>query len=316
MGTKIYDLAVIGGGPAGASASLYGARAGLSVVCFEPKVPSGQISQTDLVDNYPGLPDISGQELAESLFNHALSAGAEHIAESVDLIERNDEGLFELKYPSGSLSSLSLICALGATPRRAGFRGEKEFTGRGVSYCATCDAMFFRGKTVYVIGGGKTACEEALFLSRFAAEVIMVVRKGAFRAPRGITDRIAKVPNIKARFSTTILEVCGQRMIEEVVLRDSEAQEIYSDCYKPGMCGVFVFVGFDSDTQLVSRMVECAEDGGVVTAEDMSTATPGLYCAGDMRSKYLRQVVTAVSDGAIAATAASHYVERLADNSL
>ena len=144
----------------------------------------------------------------------------------------------------------------------------------------------------------------------------MVVRKSAFRAPRGITERIAKVPNIKVRFSTTILEVRGQRMIEEVVLRDGAAQETYSDGYKPGMCGVFVFVGFDPDTRLVSRMAECAEDSGVVTAEDMSTAMPGLYCAGDMRSKYLRQVVTAVSDGAIAATAAARYAERFADNSL
>lgn len=311
MSKSLYDLAVIGGGPAGASASLYGSRAGLSVICFEPNVPSGQISQTDLVDNYPGLPDVSGQDLSAALFNHALSAGITHIGEHVDRLSLDDQGLFILDATSGRFVSRSVVCALGATPKRAGFEGEDAFTGRGVSYCATCDAMFFRGKTVYVVGGGKTACEEALFLSRFASEVIMLVRKDAFRAPKGISDRIAKVPNITVRFLTTLLEVRGDRMIEEVVLRNNMSMETYSDSFKPGMCGVFVFVGFDPDARLVADMVECAEDGGVVTAEDMSTKTPGLYCAGDMRSKYLRQVVTAASDGAIAATAASRYVEQL-----
>lgn len=311
MSKSLYDLAVIGGGPAGASASLYGSRAGLDVVCFESNVPSGQIAQTDLVDNYPGLPDVSGQDLSTALFNHALSAGITHIDESVDAVSRDDTGLFILDSPSGRVLSRSVICALGATPKRAGFKGEEAFAGRGVSYCATCDAMFFRGKTVYVVGGGKTACEEALFLARFASEVTMLVRKETFRAPRGITDRIAKVPNINVRFSTTLLEVRGERMIEEVVLYDNTPRETYSVSYRPGTCGVFVFVGFDPEIRLVSDMVERAEDGGVVTAEDMSTKTPGLYCAGDMRSKYLRQVVTAVSDGAIAATAASRYVEQL-----
>ncbi len=309
MATYHYDLAVIGGGPAGAAASLYGSRAGVSVVCFEPNVPAGQIAQTDLVDNYPGLPDVSGQELSETLFNHALSAGADHISEGVESIKVDDQGDFSLAYPSGHLSARSLVCALGATPKRAGFKGEQEFSGRGVSYCATCDAMFFRGKTVYVVGGGKTACEEALFLARFAREVIMLVRKSNFRAPRGIADRIDKVPNITVKFFTSIIEVRGKRMIEEIVLRDNDTQELHSFSYEPGTCGVFVFVGFDPATQLVSSMVEIADDGGVITAEDMSTSTPGLYCAGDMRSKYLRQVVTAVSDGAIAATAAERYVE-------
>lgn len=310
MDVTSFDLIVVGGGPAGSSAALYGARAGLSVACIEPYIPCGQISQSDLVDNYPGLPDIAGSDLSTRLFDHAITAGVAHISQTVESIEKLLDGSFSIQLDEGSLHARSVICALGASPRKAGFSGEEAFTGRGVSYCATCDAMFFKGKTVYVVGGGKTACEEALFLSRFAREVIMLVRKDVFRAPNGITNHIAEVPNITVRFSTIIKELSGVRMPEKLVLQHVKTEELETIEYQPGAFGVFVFVGFDPQVDLVKDLVELDLTlGGVVTGEDMSTKTPGLFCAGDMRSKYLRQVVTAVSDGAIAATAATRYLD-------
>ncbi len=312
MEASSFDLVVVGGGPAGSSAALYGARAGLSVACVEPYIPCGQISQSDLVDNYPGLPDISGSELSARLFDHAISAGVTHVSQSIESIEKLSDGGFSIQLGKGSLHAQSVVCALGASPRKAGFTGEETFTGRGVSYCATCDAMFFKNKTVYVVGGGKTACEEALYLARFAREVIMLVRREAFRAPKGITNRIAEVPNITVRFSTIIKELSGARMPDKLVLQHVKTGELETIEYQLGAFGVFVFVGFDPQVNLLKDLVELdSNSGGVITDEDMSTKTPGLFCAGDMRSKYLRQVVTAVSDGAIAATAASRYLESL-----
>ena len=303
MTTAIYDLAVIGGGPAGLSAALYGTRAGLDTVIFEPGLPGGQIAQTDSVDNYPGLPDISGYELGA-----ALDAGAHQLQRSADALIQNADGTFSINVGSDSVAARSVVCALGARPRKAGFAGEDAFIGRGVSYCATCDGMFYRGKLVYVIGGGKAACDEALFLSRIASRVVMLVRRDQFRAPRGIVAKVQAAENIEVRFNTSLEKLGGESLPTTVSFRNTVTNDLIKEEHAAGSFGVFVFTGFDPITNLIADYVDIADNGGVLTGEDMSTKTPGLYCAGDMRSKMLRQVVTAVSDGAIAATAAYQYI--------
>lgn len=302
------DLAVIGGGPAGSSAALYGARAGLKTVIFEPGLPGGQIAQTDIVDNYPGLPDISGFELGSALYQHALDAGVEQEQHFVDALHRKPDGSFLLNTGSDEVGARAVVCALGAKARKAGFTGEDTFTGRGVSYCATCDGMFYRGKLVYVIGGGKAACDEALFLSRIASHVIMLVRRDQFRAPKGIVNKIQATANIDVRFNTLVDSLAGDALPTTIVLKNVLTQQLTEERHDPGSFGVFVFTGFDPVAGLVNEYVDRADDGGVITKEDMSTKTPGLFCAGDMRVKPLRQVVTAVSDGAIAATSAYNYL--------
>ena len=308
MLTTECDLAVIGGGPAGSSAALYGARAGMKTVIFEPGLPGGQIAQTDIVDNYPGLPDISGFELGSALYQHALDAGVEQAQRFVDAIHLKSDGSFLLNVGSDEVNARTVVCALGAKARKAGFSGEDTYTGRGVSYCATCDGMFYRGKLVYVIGGGKAACDEALFLSRIASRVIMLVRRDQFRAPKGIVDKIHATENIDVRFNTLVDSLEGEALPTIIVLKDSVTQQLTEERYEQGSFGVFDFTGFDPVVSLVDEFVDIADDGGVIAGEDMSTKTPGLFCAGDMRSKPLRQVVTAVSDGAIAATSAYNYL--------
>lgn len=308
MVSKECDLAVIGGGPAGSSAALYGARAGLKTVIFEPGLPGGQIAQTDIVDNYPGLPDISGFELGSALYQHALDAGVEQVQHSVDALHRKPDGSFLLNIGSGEVGARAVVCALGAKARKAEFTGEDTFTGRGVSYCATCDGMFYRGKLVYVIGGGKAACDEALFLARIASRVIMLVRRDQFRAPKGIVNKIQATANIDVRFNTLVDSLAGDALPTTIVLKNVLTQQPTEERHDPGSFGVFVFTGFDPVAGLVNEYVDIADSGGVITKEDMSTKTPGLFCAGDMRVKSLRQVVTAVSDGAIAATSAYNYL--------
>lgn len=308
MATTEWELAVIGGGPAGSSAALYGARAGMKTIIFEPGLPGGQIAQTDIVDNYPGLPDISGYELGAVLYQHALDAGAMQSQHFVDALHLASDGSFVLDVGSDRVTARAVVCALGAKPRKAGFIGEDAFTGRGVSYCATCDGMFYRGKIVYVIGGGKAACDEALFLSRIASRVIMLVRRDRFRAPKGIVEKINATENIEVRFNTLVDSLAGESLPTSIVLKDTVTQRLTEESHDAGSFGVFVFTGFDPTVDLVSEYVDTADGGGVITKEDMSTRTPGLFCAGDMRLKPLRQVVTAVSDGAIAATSAYNYL--------
>ena len=193
---------------------------------------------------------------------------------------------------------------MGATPRSAGFVGEDTYRGRGVSYCATCDGMFFRGKQVFVIGGGNSACEEALFLSDIASSVTIVLRRDQFRAPEGVVNKVLANDNISVRYQTSIVELSGESMPTTITFKDNATGETYSESFDPGSFGIFVFAGTQPHAELVEHLVDLAPDGGIVTDDSMVTRTPGLFAAGDIRSKRLRQVVTAVSDGAIAATSA------------
>lgn len=305
-----YDVVILGGGAAGYTAGIYAVRSGLHTVVVEQGMPGGQIATTDMVDNYPGIPHISGAELGQRFEEHASSLGVETVYAMVTAVSGSEQGFIIETGPSGPIEGRSLIVATGAVPREVGFEGERAFRGRGVSYCATCDGMFYRDKTVFVVGGGNAACEEAIYLSHIAREVIMVVRRDEFRAPKGIVDELNEVPNIKVRFNTSITEIRGERFIADITFRDNVTNEVVVEHFDEGTVGIFVFAGTLPVTDLVSGYIQLGPDGGIVTDENMATGFPGLFAAGDVRTKRLRQVITAASDGAIAATSAYHYLRQ------
>lgn len=307
---KKYDLAIIGGGPAGYSAALYAARANLDVIVFEQGMPGGQIATTDIIDNYPGIPNISGSGLGDAMRSHAEDAGAH--AEYAMVTKILEHGGFTIDTSAGPFESRALIMATGATPRPGGFDREDEYRGRGISYCATCDGMFYRGKQVFVIGGGNSAVEEALYLSKIADQVTMVVRRDKFRASPGLVSKLMEAGNISIRFNTSIVAVSGNQLLTSITFNDNISNDRHIEEMPEGSFGIFVFTGMNPVTDLVDGMVEFGIDGGVLTDENMATKTPGLYCAGDMRSKSLRQVITAASDGAIAAMSAYRYLDQSA----
>lgn len=299
------DIAIIGGGPAGYSAAIYAARANLTTTVFEQGMSGGQIASTNEIENYPGIPLLSGVELGERFQQHAEGLGAQVAWSMVTGIDYDvDDALFTVHHDMGDTIARSVIACMGATPRSAGFVGEETYRGRGVSYCATCDGMFFRGKQVFVIGGGNSACEEALFLSDIASSVTIVLRRDRFRAPEGVVQKVLAKDNISVRYQTSIVELSRDTMPTTIAFKDNTTGETYAESFDPGSFGIFVFTGTQPHTELVEHLVDLASDGGIVTDESMATSTPGLFAAGDIRSKHLRQVVTAVSDGAIAATSA------------
>lgn len=302
---QLIDVAIIGGGPAGYAAAIYTARANLSTTVIEQGMSGGQIATTNEVENYPGIPLLSGVELGERFQQHAEGLGAQVEWSMVTGIDYDaDASLFTVHHDTGETIARSVIACMGATPRPAGFVGEDAYRGRGVSYCATCDGMFFRGKQVFVIGGGNAACEEALFLSDIASNVTIVLRRDQFRAPDGVVQKVLAKDNISARYQTSIVALSGEAMPTTITFKDNATAETHTETFEPGSFGIFVFTGTQPHTELVEHLVDLAPDGGIVTDDSMATRTPGLFAAGDIRSKRLRQVVTAVSDGAIAATSA------------
>lgn len=302
---QLIDVAIIGGGPAGYAAAIYTARANLSTTVIEQGMSGGQIATTNEVENYPGIPLLSGVELGERFQQHAKGLGAQVEWSMVTGIDYDaDASLFTVHHDTGETIARSVIACMGATPRPAGFVGEDAYRGRGVSYCATCDGMFFRGKQVFVIGGGNAACEEALFLSDIASNVTIVLRRDQFRAPEGVVQKVLAKDNISVRYQTSIVELSGEAMPTTIAFKDNASGEIHTESFEPGSFGIFVFTGTQPHTELVEHLVDLAPDGGILTDESMATRTPGLFAAGDIRSKRLRQVVTAVSDGAIAAISA------------
>ena len=303
------DLVIIGGGPAGLTASLYASRSLLDTITLEQEAVGGQVILTNEVDNYPAVPHVDGYTLAEAMRTQAEELGGSIVMESALSITTDPgTGTFHVTSSDAEYVSRAVILAGGATPRRAGFDGEERFAGHGVSYCATCDGMFYRGKRVYVVGGGNSACEEALFLTRFASEVVLVVRKDHVRAQASVARQLDENPKIKIEFETTLVAVGGGELLSWVSLRDERTGQVHTEKYDEGSFGVFVFVGRVPATSLVAGMIDLDETGHVVTDERMATRVPGLFAAGDVRSKALRQIVTAASDGAIAATSVAAYL--------
>lgn len=303
-----FDVAIIGSGPAGCSAAIYASRDLLSVAVFEKGDFGGQIASSSEVENYPGVPHIDGYSLMSTMRDQAISFGASFIQTGVDNVELQPKGDFLLRAYKDAYRAKTVIACLGRTPSRAGFEGEAEFTGRGVSYCATCDAMFYRNKQVFVSGGGNSAAEEALFLSRFASQVTVLVRRNAMRAEAGLVDRLVSTPNIEILYNTSVVSVNGKDLLTSITLRDTVSGLETKYEYDEGAFGVFVYVGAKPDTGLLKGFVELDNRGYIRTDYDQRTSIPGLFAAGDCTDGQLKQVVTAVSDGAQAAVSASRYI--------
>ena len=301
----IYDVVVIGAGPAGLSAGLYASRAKLSTLLIEKMYPGGQAANTYIIENYPGFAEgITGSELADRLKVQAEKFGAELINGDVKELKKLDDR-FLINMKRDSLEARSVILAMGAEPRKLGVKGENEFVGRGVSYCATCDGAFYMNKPIIMVGGGDTAIEEALFLTRFASQITVIHRRNELRATKILQDRAFSNEKINFVWDSVVEEIKGKDALEEVVVNNVKTGELKS-VYG---AGIFVAIGYTPNNDLVKDLVELDDNGYVITDDRMNTSLPGVFAAGDLRQKALRQVVTAVSDGAIAAVEAGKYLE-------
>jgi thioredoxin reductase (NADPH) len=304
--SDFYDLIIIGGGPGGLSAAIYAMRAALKTVLVEKGVPGGQVTMSDEVENYPGYTHISGAELSMKFAQHAQSYGLETISQEVTAL---DPGLDQhtVVLASGEvLKGHAVILATGGNPKKLDVPGEDEFYGKGVSYCATCDGFFFRGKTVMVVGGGDSAAEEALYLAKICKKVYIAHRRDELRASKILQQRVFDDCNIEILWNTVVTQIkAGADGVESVDLKDtltSETRDLLVD-------GVFVFIGFIPNNTLVPAGTRMNADGMVITDEKCETISPGLYVIGDLREKFARQIVLAAADGCTAALAAAHFVE-------
>lgn len=308
MNRPVYDMVIIGGGPGGYTAALYAARAGLSALVLEKLSPGGQMALSHKIDNYPGFPDgIDGYSLGELMQEQAHRFGAETEYAEVRSLELNTSPK-AIHTSEGTFYGKTLVLATGANPRELGLPGEADLVGRGVAYCASCDGMFYRGKTVAVVGGGNSAVEDALQLSRIAKNVILIHRRDTLRAEKIAGDALAKAENVEFRWNTQVTELLHDEKLTGLKLRNTvTGEESTLNCD-----GVFVSVGRKPVTDLVRGQLTLDESGYVAADESTATSIPGVYAVGDLRTKRLRQVVTAVADGAIAVHMAEGYLARLA----
>jgi thioredoxin reductase (NADPH) len=298
-------MIILGSGPAGLSAAQYAARAALKVLVIENGA-SSQAFNINKLENYPGLhPAVSGPDFMDAMKAQAASFGATFRMASITSIDKIGD-TFSLKSDSETFKASTVLIATGAEHRKLGIPGENEFEGRGVSYCATCDGPFFRNKRIVVIGGGDAACDEATYLSTLSSDITIIHRKASFRAQKAVAERILANNGIKKIFNTVVKEIKGSAKVESLVLENTQTGEVS----EIGADGVFIFVGMIPRSDLV-EMLPKDESGYIITNEKMETPVKGLYCAGDIRSKSFRQVVTATADGAIAADTAGKYIREL-----
>lgn len=309
---KLYDVIIIGAGPAGLSAGAYAGRARLSTLIIEKAKDGGQIVITDEIENYPGsLEHESGPSLVERMAAQASRFGAEKIFDTVQDMELEGK-VKTIRCAHGEYQAKTVIIAAGAYPTPIGCPGERELTGKGVSYCATCDAAFFEGFEVFVVGGGDSAVEEALYLTKFARQVTIIHRRNELRAAKSIQEKAFANPKMKFMWDTVVKELKGDGLLTSMVVENvktGERREITAD-EEDGTFGVFVFIGFKPMSAVFEGKV-AMENGYILTDEDMRCSVPGVFAAGDIRKKSLRQVVTAAADGAIAAVQAGKYLEEM-----
>jgi len=307
MNSEFYDLIIVGGGAAGLTAGLYGVRAKLKTILLE-KLPltGGQIVYSEKVENYPGFPEgITGTELTLLMETQARNFGLE--LKTAEVINLKDEGeIKRILSNEGEYLSRTVIIATGASPRRLGVEGEDRLIGKGISFCATCDGFFFKDQEVMVVGGGDTALVEALHLTRHAKKVYIVHRRNALRATKVFQERAFKNAKIEFIWDTIVEKISGESSVEKVTLKNIKTGETW----EKKISGLFIFVGIQPNTQFLSGMVALDEQGFIITNENLETSVPGIFAAGDVRKKLLRQLSTAVGDGATAAFAAGKYLER------
>lgn len=301
---KIYDMIIIGGGPAGYTAALYGARAGLSTLVMEKMVVGGQMALTDKIDNYPGFEDgIEGLSLGEKMKNEAERSGARTVFATVLSADLKSDPKV-IKTSDDIFYGRTVVIATGAEPRELGVAMEKELVGRGVSYCATCDGMFFKGKTVVVVGGGNTAAADILLLSRVASKVFVVHRRDTMRASKTYHETLMKAENVEFCWDSQVTGILSDDIVTGVRIKNINT----GDERKLSCDGIFVAIGRKPASELAAGQLDLDERGYVITDESTKTNIPGVFAAGDVRTKVLRQVITAASDGAMAAHYAEEYL--------
>ena len=305
----MYDVIILGAGPAGLTAGIYAARAGLNTLIVEKGQTGGQISLTLEVDNYPGLVNAEGPSMTIEMLKQAESFGAKKVTDNINSIEVKDD-IKILKSAKNTYETKALIYATGANPRRLGIPGEDEYVGKGVAYCATCDGAFYQGSDIYVVGGGDAAVEEAIFLTKFGKKVIILYRGSELKAAHHIQERAIETGKIEVRYHEEVVEVIGEQFVKSIKVKNNQTGEIKEYTNEEGEpdIGLFIFAGYIPNTELVKDIVEL-DRGYIKAGEDTITSVPGIFVAGDVRTKTVRQVVTATADGAVAAIAAEKYLE-------
>jgi len=298
------DLIIIGAGPGGMAAAQYGARANLKVLVIEQMAPGGQALNISDLENYPGIPEpISGFDFSQNMEKQAETFGAEFLTASATKLTKNGD-IFTVTTSNGEFTSLAVIMSTGAKPRLLEVKGEKEYSGRGVSYCATCDGPFFKDKKILVVGGGDAACDEASFLSNLSSKITMIHRKDRFRAQKSLADRVLKNKKIKVKFNTVLKEIKGDFKVGSVILENTLTGKVKEE----KMDAVFIFIGSLPQTSLIPN--EKTDEGGfVITNQRMETETPGLFVVGDLRATPFRQVIVAAGEGAVATHCATQHID-------
>jgi thioredoxin reductase (NADPH) len=299
----MYDVIIIGAGPAGLSAGLYASRMGLNTLILEKLNPGGLITQSSEIENYPGVCEKkTGLELMQCWPEQTKKFGAKIISEEVISIEKKEN--FVIKTAKNEYITKAVIIATGATPKKAGFEGEEEYIGKGVSYCAVCDGFFYKNMTVAVVGGGDSALEEALYLSKIAKKVYLIHRRDKFKAAPNTIKKVLQTENIEILYNTIVKKEFGARFLEGgIIIQDKKEKELKFD-------GIFVFVGMKINSELVKDLVQINEKGEIKVDLNMKTSLNGMYAAGDVRENSVKQVVAAAGDGAVAALNVVKYIEK------
>ncbi|HJD00354.1 MAG TPA: thioredoxin-disulfide reductase [Candidatus Dwaynia gallinarum] len=302
----VYDVIIIGGGPAGLSAGLYAGRGKLKTLLIEKETFGGQTATTHEVENYPGVLKVTGPELSEIMREQVENFGVDIVKEGVVEVDFKSD-IKVVKTYENEFKAKTVILAMGAKPRLAGFKNENEFRSMGVSYCATCDGAFFEGLDIAVIGGGDSAITEALYLTRFAKTIKIIHRRKEFRAAKSLVKKAEDHEKIEFILDTVVEEAQGDGILEKLILRNV----INNEKSELTVSGCFVFVGLDPINDIIKDKIDLDDFGYVISGEDMKTNIPGVFVAGDLRQKNLRQIITAASDGAIASIMAEKYLENL-----
>lgn len=303
-----YDIIIVGGGPAGLTAGMYGARANLKTLSIEKYLPGGQIANTAEVEDYPGFEHILGPELAQRFESHARKFGLEIVSDTVEDIFKDGEH-FVVKASEKTYTTKTVILATGGSPNLLNVPGELEFAGKGVSYCAICDGAFFKEQVIVVVGGGDAAVEEGIFLTKYGSKVYLIHRRDKLRAQKVIQDRAFRNPKLEIIWDSAVETINGENKVTHVMLKNLKTGETRKlDCG-----AVFVFIGFVPNSKITRVPLDLDPNGYILTDENMQTSVPGIFACGDVRHQLVRQVTNAVGDATTAAMAASKYIEELED---